>query len=89
MSAIVGTYVLVDEDNAPLYVGASQDVAKRVQSHRRSPWWDHVADVWTANSDDMAAAFQRERHLIHALRPKFNKYHTRTIDCPCGCGDVA
>lgn len=84
---MIGAYVFAGADDRAIYIGSSKDVADRVRSHRNNApsWWPDVVDVWTFPEADVPAARKTEKHLIHVLRPYWNKNHAGMRVCPCGC----
>lgn len=82
---MIGVYVLADADDKPLYVGASNDIARRIKQHRdRKPhWWRSVADVWTYPTDTRSEAHDNEQRLIQELRPPFNRMLRSSPGRPC------
>lgn len=80
MTAIVGCYVALDASGAALYVGATFDVAERLDQHRhRSAWWARVADFAIYPTKNKEEALNLEPRLIAEYAPHVNvrRGHTR------------
>jgi hypothetical protein len=68
-------YVLYDAANEPCYVGSTQNLAVRLQSHR-SDGKEFVR--WTASAcADREAAYQLEERLLSEFKPYLNKKRSR------------
>ena len=78
-SALIGIYILVDEFERALYVGASRDIARRVGEHRSKRWWRDVADLATIQVPDWASTLRLERGLIQHLAPRHNKQSNSVV----------
>lgn len=60
-------------DGTPVYIGATTDLPKRLDAHRRSSWWAHrVAKVRAQVFPSMREALDVERSLIRSERPRCN-----------------
>lgn len=69
-------YRFDDVDGAPLYVGCTQDVTKRLAHHRREqPWWGDVASISVEIHPNLEAGRAAEAATIARLRPKHNVFH--------------
>ncbi len=65
-------YVLADGAGRPLYIGFSEDVATRIDAHRRASWWAEVVDVQVYPMTSRDEGLYVERSLIRECGPKRN-----------------
>lgn len=66
-------YILYDEDGVPLYVGMTNALLQRFQSHRNSaPWWGEVSRVTFREMPSRGASLDEEERLIEVLAPRWN-----------------
>jgi predicted GIY-YIG superfamily endonuclease len=71
-----GVYVLYREDGSVLYVGAANNVGRRLAEHIASAeWWPEVASARFEHFDHRTDAMDRERWLIERLNPAHNKQY--------------
>ncbi len=69
-------YRLYNADNELLYVGTTNNLERRMQSHRYDkPWWPNVADIQTETFASAVEAVEAERAQIKSLEPKHNVIH--------------
>ncbi|WP_370291530.1 GIY-YIG nuclease family protein [Nocardioides sp.] len=66
-------YVLHDPDERALYVGATQDVARRIREHRSKPWWSDVAGVEIYRTENWETALRLEKECIAQFAPRHNR----------------
>jgi predicted GIY-YIG superfamily endonuclease len=67
-------YRCFDSAGRLLYVGASADLTRRLEAHRRSkPWWSEVAEVRSDYHADMEFAFAAEAQAIWREEPIYNQ----------------
>ena len=68
-------YVLLADDGKPLYVGTSDTLITRLQSHRQQkPWFSEVAYVtWHTAPDRRLDRYEWERTAIISLCGKYNR----------------
>jgi hypothetical protein len=68
-------YLIFDKDDRLLYIGSTMDLAGRMERHRlKAVWWPQMARVETEGGFSWRApAYERERELIHALKPLYNR----------------
>lgn len=71
MTAVV--YRLFDADDRLIYIGATSNLAQRLDAHRTQVWWwALVARVTVEPHDDMPSAFDAEWAAIAGESPAFN-----------------
>lgn len=69
-------YAYYDRDGDLLYIGVSNDPAKRASGHRSgSKWWRFVADG-EAIQFDLSISGRIEREAIDILEPTFNIHYS-------------
>jgi hypothetical protein len=69
-------YKYYDQNNLLLYVGITRRGVVRNREHNASKeWWQFVVRQDVEHYPHRLAAEERERHLIRAFRPPFNKQH--------------
>jgi predicted GIY-YIG superfamily endonuclease len=67
-------YRAYDADGRLLYVGISSDGLRRFKQHRRDkPWTPFVAEIRVEHFATREEAMQRERELVLAERPPYNR----------------
>ncbi|SEI92866.1 GIY-YIG catalytic domain-containing protein [Alkalibacterium gilvum] len=74
-----GVYLFKDSDNKVLYVGITDNISRRVTSHKKGYG---SQDIFNYLKDDLTVAFFREdnityrdiyeSYLIYTLRPRYN-----------------
>jgi len=70
-------YRLYDADGNLLYVGTTNNLERRMASHRHDKqWWSDVADVETETVASATEAAEAERNQIHTLEPLHNAKHS-------------
>lgn len=65
-------YALLDEAGAPVYVGNSENLVKRLKAHRRQVWWHDVRAVTWQSCTPGPGRFRDERSAIATLGPRHN-----------------
>lgn len=69
-------YRYYDSDDLLIYVGiTSRGIARNREHNTSKEWWPHVARQEVEHFDTRELAADRERSLIQAFRPPFNKQH--------------
>lgn len=68
-------YVCRDRSNSAVYVGITDDMAKRMRNHQEKSWWTEVAWVETTPFETRGHAVDAEKDAIAKLKPKYNKHH--------------
>lgn len=68
-------YVCRDRSNSAVYVGITEDMAKRMRNHQEKSWWTEVAWVETTPFDSRGEAVDAEKEAIGNLKPKYNRQH--------------
>lgn len=69
-------YRIYSRDGTLLYVGMSEDPAKRMIQHRgEKAWPEEVAGFASEEFSDRAAASEEERRAIAVEKPKYNVLH--------------
>lgn len=58
-----------------LYVGLTNDLKRRLESHRYKPWWSEVTRVVSDEVIGRSAAMEFEAHDIRKFRPRHNINH--------------
>ncbi|HEY8664637.1 MAG TPA: GIY-YIG nuclease family protein [Propionibacteriaceae bacterium] len=72
-SSLIGwVYTLYGANDAPLYVGTSNNPSTRVKDHRRKPWWHEVQRVGLQVVPERDR-FHLERLRIEELQPLYNR----------------
>lgn len=69
-------WVYLLHGNTLLYVGITNNVARRVAEHAVcKAWWPQVTRVWSLPAVNREVALWVERFLIRNLRPAYNIVH--------------
>jgi predicted GIY-YIG superfamily endonuclease len=72
-------YIARDATDCVLYVGMTQDLEGRLQTHKAaSRWWALVASVSVEDWPTRDAALRREDELIRELDPPYNNINMHT-----------
>lgn len=69
-------YRLIGHDDTVLYIGCSENLVSRVESHRSQEYWPLVASVSFEEFPTLAKALDVEEALIRALHPPYNVEYT-------------
>lgn len=86
-------YRLYTEDGELIYVGLTNDPARRIGEHANmKAWWRHAAFVALDHYPTRGAAYLREKRLIQEHTPRGNTAHVRPAEAdgpPCSnCGQA-
>jgi excisionase family DNA binding protein len=67
-------YRCYGDDGRLLYVGMTDNVERRLQSHRvdKSAWFEHLANITVEQHPDRISAEAAERNAIRSERPLYN-----------------
>jgi len=68
-------YHLFNRLGRPIYVGVTNCLPYRFESHRRRYWWPQVAYMNLYLVPTRVDALYWEKHAIHGLQPRYNKAH--------------
>lgn len=73
-------YRLFDANDELLYVGRTNDLRRRFESHAEAqPWWPEVARSQVESLASFVALCQAERTAIVEERPKYNVVHNVAV----------
>jgi len=76
----VTVYSITDAAGRTLYIGQTNDVARRLTEHEKnSVWWPDAAGLYESAGHTRAEAVDLERHLIKMCHPLFNIHHGHAI----------
>jgi predicted GIY-YIG superfamily endonuclease len=74
-------YRMLDENDAPLYIGCTYDVAQALLEQRSvTPLWARTARVTTEWHPTRSDALAAEAAAIRAECPYWNRHHTDHVD---------
>ncbi|WP_034985997.1 GIY-YIG nuclease family protein [Corynebacterium jeikeium] len=72
-------YVILDQDNKPIYVGKAVNMVYRMSGHVRKPWFPRAASVYVfeihgdSRFDAESKTWEAERRFIEAIKPECNQ----------------
>ena len=71
-------YQLLDREGAPLYIGQTQHLERRLKEHEATkPWFGEVASIWFEYANHRGSyrhgVYDLERKRIEQLSPRYNR----------------
>jgi Nuclease subunit of the excinuclease complex len=72
---MIGTYVMFDAFERPIYIGSSRDVDRRIKQHHKKPYFHYVTRIEVREYASVDLATKAEEALLKQYSPEFNIAH--------------